>query len=293
MSFISLGVAIGNIAGAVSAGIGSLIGGTAGAALGGATAAGTAVGAGTAPLAALGLGSLGGTLAPAAAEAGSALAGTALAPAASTTALSNLGAAESAMTPAAEATATSNLQAAAGAMGPQGTTGNAAIDTAFGQAPAAAPAEPTTLTSGGMTGGGHAGDTLATNVFSKGVEGINQEIANAKTKQGETDYLNTLAAEDAAGRQAAKQLYSGSGQGLGGRGWAEGGIATIQAAKGGSVRLQNGAYVVPADVVSALGNGSSKAGAKYLTYLCRALEAGPPPKAGSLAKRRAKERHTA
>ena len=192
------------------------------------------------------------------------------------------------------AAATNNLQAAAGAMGPQGTTGNVAMDTMFGHVPAAspaAPATPTTMTGGGMTGFGHIGDTVATNAFSQGVQGVNQEIVNAGTRQNESDYLNTLAAQDQAGTQAAKKLYAGSGEGF--KGWAEGGIATIQAARGGSVGLKNGDYIVPADVVSALGNGSTKAGAKYLTHLCNALHAGPPPKAGSLAKQRAKERYTA
>lgn len=273
MSFISLGVAIGNIAGAVAGSVGaglSALGATGlGTAIGGVTSAGTVAGAG-------GIGSLLG--ATAAGGAGSALAGTALAPEAATTALGNLAAAGS--------------QGAGAAAPAAASTGNAALDTMFGQAPAAAPAAPsTTMTSGGLTGGGHLGDTVASNVVSKGVEGVNQEIANAKTQQGEEDYLNTLAAQDVQGAQAAKKLYGGSGGGF--QSWAEGGIATIKAARGGSVPLKNGDYIVPADVVSALGNGSSKAGAKYLTHLVNALNAGPPPKAGSLAKQRAKARHTA
>lgn len=64
-------------------------------------------------------------------------------------------------------------------------------------------------------------------------------------------------------------------------------------AKGGSIRLRDGDFVIPADVVSAIGNGSTKAGAEYLDHLFNALRAGPKPKAGSLAKRRAKERNVA
>ena len=64
-------------------------------------------------------------------------------------------------------------------------------------------------------------------------------------------------------------------------------------AHGGSIRLENNAFIIPADVVSAIGNGSTKAGAKYLDHLFTALSAGPPPKAGSLAKRRTQERHKA
>ena len=183
----------------------------------------------------------------------------------------------------------------AGAAGEAGLAGSLAgampVGTASSLGGAAAAAAPTTLTSGGLTGFGHLGDTAASNILSQGVQGVNQELANAGTRQNESDYLNTLAAQDLAGSQAVKKLYSGSGEGF--KGWAEGGIATIQAAKGGSVGLKNGDYIVPADVVSALGNGSTKAGAKYLTHLCNALHAGPPPKAGSLAKQRAKERYTA
>lgn len=97
-------------------------------------------------------------------------------------------------------------------------------------------------------------------------------------------------AKEAQGTQWAQDVYQQPG-GSWLPGKAEGGVATIRAARGGSVRLRNGDYVVPADVVSALGNGSTKAGAKYLTHLCNSLHAGPPPKAGSLAKQRAKARH--
>ena len=64
-------------------------------------------------------------------------------------------------------------------------------------------------------------------------------------------------------------------------------------AKGGAIHLRDGDFIIPADVVSAIGNGSTKAGAEYLDHLFNALRAGPKPKAGSLAKRRAKERHVA
>ena len=41
----------------------------------------------------------------------------------------------------------------------------------------------------------------------------------------------------------------------------------VMYAHGGHVPLKNGAYIIPADVVSALGNGSSKAGAEFLQRL--------------------------
>ena len=46
-----------------------------------------------------------------------------------------------------------------------------------------------------------------------------------------------------------------------------GGLGNIGFAKGGHVPLKDGAYIIPADVVSALGNGSSKAGAEFLQRL--------------------------
>lgn len=69
-----------------------------------------------------------------------------------------------------------------------------------------------------------------------------------------------------AGVRAAG-LPDGSGPlgSLGRIGKATGGITAL--AHGGQVPLGDGAYIIPADVVSALGNGSSKAGADYLRRL--------------------------
>ena len=105
-------------------------------------------------------------------------------------------------------------------------------------------------------------------MVSKGAEGIGQAAANAQTEKGSDQ---------------VKQQYFSS--------WAHGGEVQHAAREGGSIRLRNGDFIIPADVVSALGNGSSKAGAKYLTHLMRALDAGPQPRAGSLAKSRAQARH--
>lgn len=132
---------------------------------------------------------------------------------------------------------------------------------------------PTAL-GGGFTGFGNVGDFLAkevgTKALTEGIGGINQSVANAKTEK-ESDKI--------------KQDYFS--------GWAHGGDVQHVAREGGSIRLKNGDFIIPADVVSALGNGSSKAGAKYLTHLMRALDAGPAPKAGSLAKQRTQKRHAA
>lgn len=53
------------------------------------------------------------------------------------------------------------------------------------------------------------------------------------------------------------------------QGAAEGGIMM---AKGGHIPLKDGAYVIPADVVSALGNGSTKAGGAFLRQLIEAVK---------------------
>ncbi len=40
--------------------------------------------------------------------------------------------------------------------------------------------------------------------------------------------------------------------------------AAMNFARGGEVGLKEGQFIIPADVVSALGNGSTKAGAEFL-----------------------------
>ena len=108
----------------------------------------------------------------------------------------------------------------------------------------------------------------------------------AKGVMGGTTYTGDAGEEQKAnelqGSQWAADTYGSTGGS-----WLPG------KAKGGAVHLKNGDFIVPADVVSAIGNGSTKAGAKYLDHLFNALHAGPPPKAGSLAKQRARQRHSA
>lgn len=293
MSFIGLGIAIGNVAGAVSASLGTALGiGALGSTAVGAGGIGSLTAASAlAGTAGTGLGALTGTGAGTAAGATGTAGGTGTGTGAGVgggsfinqAMAAGLGATPETAVPVGSTAASLTPGVGGGAVGqagisslsgamPMGTIANAA-NPAFVAGP--------TLTSGGMTGYGKLGDTVASNVLQKGAQGVSQEMANRETKAGEQEVL--------AGRAAAET----EAQGWKPMGKAEGGIATIKAARGGSVSLKNGDYIVPADVVSALGNGSSKAGAKYLTHLVNALNAGPPPKAGSLAKRRAKERHTA
>ena len=69
----------------------------------------------------------------------------------------------------------------------------------------------------------------------------------------------------AALQAAGLPTKAGPLAGLGKMGKATGGLTAL--AHGGQVPLKDGAYIIPADVVSALGNGSSKAGAQYLRQL--------------------------
>ena len=101
----------------------------------------------------------------------------------------------------------------------------------------------------------------------QGIKG--QDAINATAS--EEDKARGLAAinqgsSGLAGVRAAG-LPDGTGPlgGLGSIGRATGGITAL--AHGGQVALGDGAYIIPADVVSALGNGSSKAGADYLRRL--------------------------
>lgn len=73
--------------------------------------------------------------------------------------------------------------------------------------------------------------------------------------------------------------------------FATGGLTSL--AKGG-VNLQDSDYIIPADVVSALGNGSSKAGARYLDQQFARLHSvggvGALPESRKLMATRAKKK---
>ena len=281
MSFIGTGIAIGNIAGALSASLGSALGiGALGSTAVGAGGLGSLTAASAlAGTAGTGLGALAGTGGAAAAPAAAA---TEAATAAPTVATSSTGG----IMPGSVISAMGGPGAIpAGAV--PASSGSGIVPGAISAAPTAAapggslavPAAGPTLTSGGITGFGQLGDFAASNIASKGVE----TIASPQPVYDDSGQRKIEQAT-AEGQQLADSWLPGK---------AEGGVTTIRAARGGSVRLKNGDYVVPADVVSALGNGSTKAGAKYLNHLFTAISAGPAPKAGSLAKQRAKARHAA
>ena len=134
-------------------------------------------------------------------------------------------------------------------------------------------------------------NTFGTNATGKEMIGglgvIGTGVGSEYTIQGikEQDTINAAAASEdkARGLDFANQgssglagvgaagLPDGTGPlgGLGSIGRASGGITAL--AHGGQVALGDGAYIIPADVVSALGNGSSKAGAEYLRQLMIAV----------------------
>jgi hypothetical protein len=112
------------------------------------------------------------------------------------------------------------------------------------------------LPSGGLSGiadalgvgaiGDFLGQTAIGQVADQGIKGIQA------SQQG--------ASVNAANRNVARQQQQQTrkAQELGGN------LMGQELAHGGSVNLENGQFIIPADVVSALGNGSTKAGAKFL-----------------------------
>jgi len=93
--------------------------------------------------------------------------------------------------------------------------------------------------------------------------------AAAEDKARGLDFANQGSSGLAGVRAAGLPDGTGPLGGLGSIGRATGGITAL--AHGGQIPLGDGAYIIPADVVSALGNGSSKAGAEYLRQLMVAV----------------------
>lgn len=235
--------AIGSAAGAI--GTGAMTGAAGGAALSAATGGDPAQGAGLGALTGGALGGVGAALAPAG----------------------------QAATTAGEAILNPTAQAAA--PGVQ-TVGDIATETAMNQVgnavtPGAANIASTApiATEGGSAFGGIG--SLVNNDFVKSAgmdvakEGIGTGVQNMQ--QGAQQASSNRAAQAAFGASQQKQadeenalnkkmadLYSGGISGGKGIGFE----------KGGEVGLQEGQFIIPADVVSALGNGSTKAGANFL-----------------------------
>lgn len=269
--------AIGAVGGAVSAGAGSVASGlgltSLGSALGGATAGGTAVGAGTSALSGLGLGSLGGTVASAAPSA-------ALSGAASAT---GAGGSIAGFSPGALAGAVpaSSGTGIAGGVVTAPTAGG-------GMASAALPTTGSVFMGATPSLASQAGSFLGKEALKEGASEVLSEKPQMAPRSG------------GGGRPKSRYDTEEQEQGMGNpfanpfAGFAEGGLTTL---KGGGISMREGQYVVPADVVSAIGNGSSKAGAKFLEQAFNHyIQNGPPEgvkpqqRAGSLAEQRMMER---
>ena len=98
----------------------------------------------------------------------------------------------------------------------------------------------------GMLGGlgSFAAQQLGGQAISQGVQGIQNMQAEGQARQS----ARLGAAQEAQKTQDAKAL----------------GSQVYGLAGGGEVNLEDGQFILPADVVSALGNGSTKAGAQFL-----------------------------
>lgn len=313
MSFINIaiGIGVGAAAGGITSAInkqpvwkGMLIGAGTG-------AAGGALGAGLGSLGGAAAGSTGGS----AAGAGGSAAGSAVAP---VTGSAVTPAASSAVTPVTSSTASSLSSPTVSAALSQSPTaitsqgiGTAANLPSIGAPTAMAPTVSSSVSSVAPTASSvapSASTGFIDSVKQLGISGVGKEalkMAAPEVIKGGLGAFTSPTYDDSADKnreqsllnavQMANEVY----QPLDAQdsSWlprkAQGGEIRYAAKQGGSVRLRNGDFIVPADVVSAIGNGSTKAGAKYLDHLFNALTAGPAPKAGSLAKRRAQERRRA
>ncbi len=116
------------------------------------------------------------------------------------------------------------------------------------------------LAAGTVGAGALAGAGLAVNEMTKGPP---KSTPNAPTLAAGLDPAMEATRANVAPAQAPLS-------GLGAIGQAE--QKPIGMARGGQVPIKEGAYVIPADVVSALGNGSSKAGADFLQRLLQEVK---------------------
>ena len=109
----------------------------------------------------------------------------------------------------------------------------------------------------GMLGGlgSFAAQQFGGQILGQGVQGIQDMQGAAANKRAQDEYSaqQQASAEDA--RALSRQQY---GRPLGG------GKLGASFAAGGDVNLRDGDFILPADIVSAMGDGSTKAGAKFL-----------------------------
>lgn len=135
-----------------------------------------------------------------------------------------------------------------------------------GAAPAGASGLPSGITPSGVTGQGlqaavppPLGDSGGGGAFGQIAdevpEAIGKTVLDTGVNKGIEGVSNTIAANKAKKEDEARgQAFYAANPELGGK----------PLAGGGSVALSDGQFIIPADIVSALGNGSTKAGAAFL-----------------------------
>ena len=121
-----------------------------------------------------------------------------------------------------------------------GSTGTAVLDPMFGIAPNAA----SSATGGLGSTLGNVGTEVAKAAVPTAIQGLGGMMGAGYSGPSATD----IAIRNQQEQRQAKQL----------------GSQTWGLAGGGEVNLEDGQFILPADVVSALGNGSTKAGAEFL-----------------------------
>ena len=121
-----------------------------------------------------------------------------------------------------------------------------------------------TLLAGTLGAGVLGGAAYGVSEMVSGAE--NADKAAAQNKAAQQKYIADTSSVPAAVTDATG-VSTGDLAPIGdiGQSAATGGLLALK--KGGHVPLKDGAYIIPADVVSALGNGSSKAGAEFLRRL--------------------------
>lgn len=136
--------------------------------------------------------------------------------------------------------------AAAGSVG--SAVGDVGAGIAAGLTGSTAGAGTSAILPGLATIGSAALPSLATTALGQGITGIQGAAANAQNQAAGKSAAATTGLTNQV--QSAEARQTGSGV------WGH--------AEGGPIALQNGDWVVPADVLSSIGNGSTKAGAQFL-----------------------------
>lgn len=136
--------------------------------------------------------------------------------------------------------------------------------------------QPTPLEGLGTSISSMSGKQMLGNVGILGAAAMGENALNKKPEEAAN--VNPKLASGLTAAMPVSQIYQGGPMS---------GMAGIGMARGGQVPVRDGAYIIPADVVSALGNGSSKAGAEFLRRLMEEVKHEAVGRHGLGAARRA------